>query len=47
MSDALTVLAIAAVTMTAVSVLLARVIPDEYDRMKPEPARVRRPGAGR
>lgn len=41
MAETLTLLAIVAVTMTGVSILLARLIPDEYDRLKPEPIRVR------
>lgn len=43
MSDILTTLAIVAVAVTGVSVVLARLIPDEYDRMKPELAKARQP----
>ncbi len=47
MPDVLTTLAIVAVAVTGVSVLLARLIPDEYDRMKSEPVRARQPPPGR
>ncbi len=40
MPDPLTMLALFAVAVTGVSVVLARLIPDEYDRLKPEPIRV-------
>jgi hypothetical protein len=42
MSDPLFTLAIVAATVAGLSLLLARLIPDEYDRMKPEPLPVRR-----
>ena len=40
MPDPLTMLALFAVAVAGVSVALARLIPDEYDRLKPEPIRV-------
>ena len=43
MPDALTTLAIVALAVTGISLLLARVIPDEYDGLKPAPIPVRRP----
>jgi hypothetical protein len=43
MSDVLTALAIAAVAVTGLSLLMARLIPDHYDRWKPEPVRRRQP----
>jgi hypothetical protein len=40
MPDTLTLLAVVALAVTGLSVVLARLIPDEYDRLKPEPIRV-------
>jgi hypothetical protein len=41
MPDTLTLLAVVALAVTGLSVVLARLIPDEYDHLKPEPIRVR------
>lgn len=43
MPDPVTMLALAAVLTTGVSVVLAWTIPDAYDRLRPEPARLARP----
>ena len=40
MPETLTLLAVVAMAVTGVSFVLARVIPDEYDGLKPEPIRV-------
>lgn len=40
MPDTLTLLAVVALAVTGLSVVLARLIPDEYDRLKSEPIRV-------
>lgn len=45
MPDPLSMLAIAALSVAALSLLLARLIPDEYDGLKPEPLPVRRRNA--
>jgi hypothetical protein len=42
MTNPLLLLAIAAAVVAGVSVLLARLIPDEYDRLELEPVRTRR-----
>jgi len=36
MSDPVSTLAIVALVVTLLSIVLARLIPDEYDRMQPE-----------
>ena len=41
MSDPLSALAITVLVVTGLSVLLARLIPDEYDRRAPQPVPVR------
>jgi hypothetical protein len=41
MSDPLMMLAIVAVAVTSLTVVLARLIPDDYDRFKPAPSRVK------
>lgn len=41
MPDTLTLLAVVTLAVTGLSVVLARLIPDEYDRLKSEPIPVR------
>ena len=40
MPDPVTSLVIIALAVTTLSLVLARLIPDEYDKLKPEPIRV-------
>jgi hypothetical protein len=46
MPDPLSTLVIVALAVAGLSLVLARLIPDEYDRLKPETIRERRPSLG-
>jgi hypothetical protein len=43
MTDPLTTLAIIALAAVSLTMLLARLIPDEYDSLKPQPIAVKQP----
>jgi hypothetical protein len=47
MTDVLIMLAIVAGTVTGLSILLARLIPDDYDQLKPVAARTQPPASRR